>query len=351
MRRPLIVCCAPAFGEGWSTLGPSLTGDRVEWVFFDDRPIHFWEKIRKPNTSMIRACLQAVRLASAGNAKLLITHDPRASFWCSFFCRLFRIRVDHYVDSFNFAVLPEGLKRRLMRFAFQQIKQFSVHSSMERGLYSNYFDIPEDRIRLRLWSIGVPEVSPDYPLQEGRYISSLGGNGRDYGTLLAACRLLPEIPFVVVVRPESLTGLDIPANVKVMVNAPFPEAMNILSYSAFTVVPLLGSKVPCGHVTLVCAMHLRKAIVATDSTGISDYVLPNYDGVLCEPSSPASLAQEISRLWANHAEIARLGENSQRYGAEHCSEAKIRSDLASVLDEWKIPLLPEAVRIADPSVE
>jgi len=352
MKRPLIVCCAPAFGEGWSTLGPMLTGDRVEWVFFDDRPIHFWERtIRKPNIGMIRACLQAVQRASAGNAALLITHDPRASFWCSLFCRLLRIRVDHYVDSFNFAVLPVGLKRRLMRFAFRQIKQFSVHSSMERGLYSNYFDIPEDRIRLRLWSIGVPEVSPDYPLQEGRYISSIGGNGRDYGTLLAACRMLPEIPFVLVVRPENLAGLDVPANVKVKVNAPFPEAMNILRYSAFTIVPLLGSKVPCGHVTLVCAMHLQKAIVATDSTGISDYVLPNYDGVLCEPSSPASLAQEIRQLWANEAEIARLGENSQKFGMENCSEAKIRSDLAAVLAEWKIPLLPEAVGIAASSLQ
>ena len=340
MNRPLIVCCAPAFGEGWRGLGPSLTGDGVEWVFYDDRPIHFWEqKIRRPNVAMLRACYQAVMRASRGKAKLLITHDPRASFWCAFFCRLLGVRVDHYVDSFNYAELPTGLKRRLMRYAFRQIKQFSVHSSMERALYSKYFDIPEDRIRLRLWSIGIPEVSPEAPLQAGRYVSSLGGNGRDYGTLLEACRRLPDIAFVVVVRPESLAGLDIPANVRVMVNAPFPEAMNILRYSVFTIVPLAGSTVPCGHVTLVCAMHLAKAIVATDSTGISDYVLPGYNGLLCEPSSAESLAEEIARLWADQAEIVRLGENSRSFGAENCSEAKIRSDLAAVLSAWGIPLL------------
>jgi glycosyltransferase involved in cell wall biosynthesis len=346
MKKPLIVCCAPGFGEGWSTLGPGLTGDGAQWVFFDDRPTYFWERvIRRPNVAMIRACLQAVKRASRGNARLLITHDPRASFWCSLFCRLFGVRVHHYVDSFNFAVLPTGLKRRLMRFAFRQIKQYSVHSSMERGLYSHYFDIPEDRIRLRLWSIGIPKVAPGYPLEEGRYVSSLGGNGRDYGTLLAACRMLPDISFVVVVRPESLIGLEVPSNVKVLVNAPFPEAMNILRYSAFTVLPLSGSTVPCGHVTLVCAMHLCKAIVATDSTGISDYVVPGYNGALSEPSVPESLAREINRLWTNPDEMARLGENSQTFGAEHCSEAKIRSDLAAVLVEWKIPLLPEVVRV------
>jgi glycosyltransferase involved in cell wall biosynthesis len=158
--------------------------------------------------------------------------------------------------------------------------------------------------------------------------------------------MLPEIPFVLVVRPESLIGLEVPANVKVMVNAPFPEAMNILSYSAFTVLPLSGSKVPCGHVTLVCAMHLCKAIVSTDSMGISDYVFPDYNGALCEPSAPESLAKEICRLWENQAEVARLGENSQKFGAENCSEGRIRSDLATVLAERKIPLQPEAIAIA-----
>jgi glycosyltransferase involved in cell wall biosynthesis len=228
----------------------------------------------------------------------------------------------------------------MMRYAFRQIKKISVHSSMERELYSQYFDIPIDRIRLRLWSIGVPEVSPDHPLQDGRYVSSLGGNGRDYRTLLAACRLLPEIPFVVVVRPENLTGIEVPPNVRVMVNAPFKEAMNILRYSAFTVVPLLSSTVPCGHVTLVCAMHLGKAIVATDSKGISDYVQSDFNGVLCKPLSAESLASEIATLWEDSFRIGDLGRNSMEFGAENCSEEKIRFDLAVVLTDWQIPLLP-----------
>lgn len=347
MRRPLIVCCYPEFAEGCRALGPGLTAQEMEWAFFDDRPNYFWEKFsRRLNIGMIRASFLAVRRASSGNAKLLITLDPRASFWCALFCRLFKVRTDHYVDSFNFSALPTGLKRRLMRYAFRQIRQFAVHSSMECELYSRYFDIPRDYMRLRLWSIGVPEAAPEYPLQKGRYVSSIGGNGRDYGTLLEASRQLPDISFVFVVRPETLTGLDIPANVTVLVNSPFKEAMNILRHSEFTVLPLAGSAIPCGHVTLVCAMHLAKAIVATHSTGISDYLLPGYNGVLCEVSSPNSLALEISKLWTNPAEVARLGENGQRFGAENCSEARMRSDLAAVLAEWDIPLRSDVLGVA-----
>jgi glycosyltransferase involved in cell wall biosynthesis len=336
--QPLIISCSP-FYEGWQKLGPGLTADEVQWVFYDDRPIYFWEKIiRRPDVRILRASIQAVICAMRGGTRLLITQEPRVSLYCALLCRLFQIQVNHYVNSLNFPELPVGLRHRLMRFAFRQIAQFSVHSRMEKSLYSNYFDIPEERIRLRLWSIGMPTVHPDTPLQPGQYVSSIGGNGRDYKTLLAACQILSDVTFVLVVRPENLEGLEVPPNVRVLVNAKFEEAMNVLRHSRFMVLPLASSTVPCGHVTLVCAMHLGRTVVATDSAGISDYVFPGINGVMCEQSSPVSMAQAIDRLWKNPMEVARLAENNRRFGAENCSEACVRSDMASVLVDWDIPL-------------
>jgi len=347
MTRSLIVGCSPDYGEGWRRLGPGLTGESAEWVFFDDRPLNSLEKaIRRPNIAMIRAILSTVKLAAKGRARMMITQDPRATFPCALLCRLLRIRIDHYVFSFNFPELPTGIRHRLMRYAFRQVSEFSVHSSMERDLYSRYFSIPKDRLRLRLWSIGVPEVSPKYPLQDGRYVSSIGGNGRDYRTLLEAARRLPDILFILVVRPESLTGMDVPPNVKVIVNAPFEQAMNIMHHSAFTVLPLSGSTVPCGHVTLVCAMHLGRTVVATDSAGICDYVRSGDNGVLCEPFSPENMAQAIAKLWADPTEIARLSENNHQFGIKNCTEDKMRFDLAAVLAHWGIPSHPEAAQAA-----
>lgn len=339
MSQPLIVCCSPEFARGLQQVGPELTGDGAEWAFYDDHPAWSLEKaVRRPNVGMIRACLAAVLRAQRGRARLLITLDPRTACWCALFCRLLGVDVDHYVGSFNFPALPGPVQQRFMRFALRQVREFAVHSSMERGLYSRHFDIPEDRIRLRLWRIGVPEISPAQPLQQGRYISALGGNGRDYRTLIQACRLLGDVPFVVVVRPENLAGLEIPPNVRVMVNVPFRQAMNILRYSALTMLPLAGSEVPCGHVTLVCAMHLARAVVTTASAGISDYVIPGFNGLLCEPSSAESMAEAMLRLWNEPEEAERLGENNFRFGAENCSEDRMRSDLAEVLAARGIPL-------------
>ena len=339
MSRPVIVCCSPDYGDGWRGLGPRLTGEGADWMFFDDRPISLVERvIRRPNIAIIRACLRAVLTASSKRARLLVTQEPRTTFLCALFCRLLRVDVDHYVFSFNFPELPKNVRSRLMRYAFKQVSDFTVHSSIERDIYCDHFHIHKDRIRLRLWSIGAPAVTPSFPLQSGRYVSAIGGNGRDYQTLISAARKLPEIPFVLVVRPDNLVGLEIPANVKPMVNIPFEEAMNIMQHSVCTVLPLSGSTVPCGHVTLVCAMHLAKPVVATESKGISDYVQSGYNAILCKPASPEDMAQAIQRLWKDPAEIARLGENNRRFGAENCTESNMRSDLAEILRHREIPL-------------
>jgi glycosyltransferase involved in cell wall biosynthesis len=317
-------------------MAPELTGDQAQWIFYTDRPRFFLERyIRRFNLAMFRACFQAAFRSMRGDVRLLITHD-RAAIYCALICRLMRIRVDHYVHSFNFPELPVGARLSVMRFAFQQIARFSVHSTVERSLYSRHFGIPEDRIRVRLWSIDVPKVSPSYALHEGRYVSAIGGNGRDYRTLVEACRILPHIAFVLVVRPDNLAGLDVPSNVRVIVNAPFEEAMNFLKHSAFTVLPLPTSTTPCGHVTLVCAMHLGKTVVATASEGIADYVVHGWNGLVCEAASPQSLADAVDRIWADPEEAQTLSENNRRFGAEHCSHARGRSDLAAVLEDWHI---------------
>jgi hypothetical protein len=55
--QPLIISCS-YFYEGWQKLDPGLTANEVQWVFYDDRPIYFWEKIiRRP---MCESCMLAL---------------------------------------------------------------------------------------------------------------------------------------------------------------------------------------------------------------------------------------------------------------------------------------------------
>jgi glycosyltransferase involved in cell wall biosynthesis len=330
MNEKVVVCCTP-FGTDWRWVIEDQAASDVHWKYFSDKPKHFWQRyLQKPNLNTPVACFRSVSYARRHKAQLLITFDARLSFWCCLISRILGIKLNHLAFSFNFPKLPGGFKRRLFQFAYQVLDNLFVHSNAERKLYSEYFAIPEERIKVKLCTMNVPAVSPDPPALNTPYVSAIGGNARDYQTLLEASRLLPEVPMVWVVRPENVSGLDLPPHVHILSNIPYPQAMNVLKHSLLTVVPLRDSQVPCGHITFVSAMFLEKAIVVTDSSGISDYVKDGWNGLFCRPKDASDLAAKINVLWKDSGKRDQMGANGFKFADEHCSERLMRADMMEI---------------------
>ncbi len=252
--------------------------------------------------------------------------------------RVQQARMPHVAWGFNFTTLPRGPLRRFMATAFARVERFIVYSSMEKEVYTNYFGIDPQRVDVVLWGVGHPQVEPlDASLETGDYICALGGNARDYRTLFAAMARWPEIPLVAVLRPENIAGLTVPANVRLHFNIPSARANNILAHSRFMVLPLSAQDVPCGHVTLVAAMHLRKAMIISRSTGVSDYVQDGVNG-LCVPVGDAdALAQRIGELWSNRRLACELADAGHAFALRNCSEDSIKSHLRKILRDYGLP--------------
>ncbi len=336
-KQSSLVVCTPFTNENWKWFAPTFDQDKLNWHFFYHKPRGILEKyIRQPNLTMIRTCREAVLAVKEKQADLLFTHDPRVSFWCAFFAKQLDVKTEHIAYSFNFPELPRSIKRRFMTSAFTNINKFIVYSNFEKQLYHDYFGIPLDRIDVRLWSVGIPKFEPQEPLEIGDYICAIGGNARDYSTLMEAMEKLPDIKLVLIARPHNLKNLKIPSNVKVFINIPKPQAMNILKYSCFMVLPLRDSQVPCGHVTLVAAMHLGKGFIITNSIGVSDYVVNDYNAIACEASAPDDLVEAIQALWDAPDRYQQLGENGQQFARENCSEESARHYLHDLLLERKL---------------
>ena len=333
--RPLVVNVVPFSLAGWRWFEADTVG-QIRWEFFGASPLTWPErKLRWSSLALTRGCHRAVRFARQERAKLLISHDPKTTYRCAEVNRRLKEPIPHLAWSFNFARLPTGLKRRLMTAAFRDVDRFVVFSTMERELYANYFDVPIDRFSMIHWAMGPLAMNPpDHPTISGDYICSLGGNARDYPTLMAAMALLPDIPLVAVVRPNNLQGLVVPPNVTVQTNIPFPDAINILNYSRFTVVPLVGSEVPCGHVTIVVAMQFGVTPSVTRSTGLDDYAIPDQTAITYKDHDANDLAQQIRRLWDDRALTANLGNNGRQFFADHCAEDVARSALADHLTRY-----------------
>jgi hypothetical protein len=143
-----------------------------------------------------------------------------------------------------------------------------------------------------------------------------------------------------VARPENFAGLELPQHVRTLHGIPFSQSMNVVAHSRMTVVPLKGSQIPCGHVTVVSGMLLRKAVVATNSAGITDYVIDGWNGLLCEPNSAEDLAKKIQTLWEAPETALRLGENGFRFATEHCSETMASEDMSSLLQSYGLEDAP-----------
>lgn len=278
-------------------------------------------RITRPNLALQRGCAEAAWHVAQGRVDVLVSHLPVVSKWTEIYMCGNRRNALHIAFAFNLDRLPTGLNKRLYSYACQGIDRFVVFTNAERALYAEVLGIPEERIKMIHWGVTPPRLSPHAPpLVQGEYISSIGRTGRNYRDLIAAMRRLPDIKAVIVAAPENLVGLDVPQNVEILTNVPFPKALNILSNSRFLVLPLYASDVPYGHGTAVLGMHLRRPVLATAGAAMTDYVQDGVTGLTFPPSDPDALSQSIRTLMEDQDLNERLAENAHRFALEHCTE-------------------------------
>jgi glycosyltransferase involved in cell wall biosynthesis len=230
----------------------------------------------------------------------------------------------HLAFSFNYTTLPGGLARSLTARALRRVERFVVFSTLERGLYADYFDLPAERFDMLYWGVRAPQIDLRDPREEqGDYICALGSQARDYATLVSAMRRLPALRLVIVAAPGNMAGIALPSNVTVRTNIALGQAMNILAHSRCMALPLNGSTVPCGHVTIVSAMHLGRPVIATESAGLTDYILPGVTATTCPAHDVAAWVDALSCAHDDPATAGRLGLAGQRFAREHCTEARV----------------------------
>ena len=268
------------------------------------------------------AAVQAGQLVQAhAGPSVVVAHGPRPAQYFAQFGRRWGVPTHLMAFSFNFTVLPHGLRQRWLARAFQRVDSFIVASTTEQALYAHHFGLDPARLHMLPWGVRPPvEALAEAALEPGDYVCALGSQGRDYATLLDAMRRLPRLRLVLVATPDSLPAGPLPDNVVLRVNIPTAQAMNLLAHSRFMVLPMRDAEVPCGHVTVVSAMHLGRAVLATDTVGLHDYLRPEDNAVLVPPRDPVALARQMERLWAEPATCRRLGQAGQRFARLHCTE-------------------------------
>jgi glycosyltransferase involved in cell wall biosynthesis len=318
----------------WRWIAPALTSDTCRFRFFDCVPRNYLERyIRKPYVPRYRATFHAAQCARRDKPDLVVTHSPLITAWFAFFAHKLLVGPRQLAFAFNFTDLPKGRRRKMMVGAFRQVDRFVVPSSLECRLYSEYFEQDPAKFNMLRWGIERPLAVDEAPREIAfDYICAVGSQGRDYHTLMSAVRTLPEVRLVLVATPASLAGIRVPSNVSVFQNIPLHRTLNLMRHAKAIVVPLRDSQVPCGHVTLVLAMHMGKAIIVTDSEGVADYV-SRKNALLVPAHESMILARNIEALLADNGLASLLGRTGQQFAAEYCTEASTVNYFSGYLEQ------------------
>ncbi|MEO1229135.1 MAG: glycosyltransferase family 4 protein [Myxococcota bacterium] len=280
------------------------------------------ESRQNPDLAGYRASYQAAREVARGGVDLLVTHLP------TYAARVAALRgafererqTPHLAWAFNFTHLPQGPKRSAMTRIYRDIERFLVFSSMEKRLYADYLEIPDDRITFLHWGIRPPEPLEETDAPKRDFLLSVGRTRRDYKVLIRAMARLPHRHAIIVSSPEHVAGVDIPPNVEVKIEIPFGEVLSLTQACRFSVLPLATSDLPFGHGTLVLAMFMKKPIIVSKSVGFEDYITHDKSALEFTPGDDEQLAAQIEDLFAHPQKAEALANEAFSFAHQYCTE-------------------------------
>lgn len=226
--------------------------------------------------------------------------------------------------------------------SFSRVESFVVYSTFERQLYSETFEIPLEKLKMRRWASGLPQChSFAHASLQGRYFCAVGGEGRDYETLINSFRRLPHQRLVIVTRPYALKQYSLPENVSVLFDLQPGQFWEVVRASEAVIVPLRDERTVCGHITLVGAMSLGKSVISTFSEGTTDYVFHGQSGLITDPQDVVAMTQAVERFVDEPEARKRYEEFNRRFALEKCTAAEWQRLVGQFIRGEPISPMPE----------
>ncbi|MGH7104839.1 MAG: glycosyltransferase family 4 protein [Acetobacteraceae bacterium] len=169
------------------------------------------------------------------------------------------------------------------------------------------------RCPVRVLSQGVDEVFYR-PLERKQQfdIASVGDDwSRDFATLLEATRTLSCSLVLKTSRPVSVPPEMSHRVTLISERISYENLRELYAAARVVCVPLKPSDNPGGINTILEAMAMGKAIVASDHGTTRDHLSDGRDGLVVPPRDPLAMRKALERLLANPGLAAELGERAR----------------------------------------
>jgi glycosyltransferase involved in cell wall biosynthesis len=197
-------------------------------------------------------------------------------------------------------------------------------------LFCERFGLNLDNVMCTGYSVDTEFFAPNS--QEPTCIVSAGAAHRDYDTLVEAARHL-EVPMRIAaastwIGPASpLQVKEVPAHITFKPTEGYTGLRELYGSAYFVVVPMENVDHACGYAVIAEAMAMGKAVIATRTHALSDFVINGETGFLVAPGNADELYTQMKRLIADPQLAHRMGQAARRLIEEEYSLEHFRNRL------------------------
>jgi glycosyltransferase involved in cell wall biosynthesis len=202
---------------------------------------------------------------------------------------------------------------RLLRHA-TNVHYLCLSESLRRALIDQ-FGVPERQVHNTGYGVDTQFFQPPTEGAGAPVIVSAGTAKRDYRTLINAVAPL-NVPLRIAADsawfPSHVdTGRNLPPNVEVRSWGNYQGLRDLYAQASFVVVPLHPARHACGYAVIAEAMAMGKAVIATRTDAISDFLVDGETGFYVQPGDVHDLRAKLAYLLDNPAVAQRMGRASR----------------------------------------
>jgi glycosyltransferase involved in cell wall biosynthesis len=232
----------------------------------------------------------------------------------AFYARLFRVK-----STFNLFIMTFIYKEkagfagyiysRFMHYIVtsRYITKIIVFSSKEVDYYSDLFPLAKSKFTyIPLGIEEIKDLAEDKILQQEQFILSTGKSNRDYDFLLDALGNT-QYRIKIIANSVKQNSFD---NVELYNNTFGRDMLYYMNNCFCVVITLKNTNISAGQLVILQAMQLGKPIIVTESAGISDYIIPDYNGIIVKKEKQ-SLINAIQQLYLDRELYVNLSRNGR----------------------------------------
>ena len=251
--------------------------------------------MREPDeVALVCSTAQYAALMAARVAALLGRH-PRVYLYNFYLHALGRIRL---VRALLRLVLTTSVG--ILAWSPHEVDYFS---SLAPGMHIDYFPYAGQNIE------GVPSEAVGI----GSHVFAGGYANRDYATLIAAARELPELPFTVICTAANRLPSNLPPNVQVLRNVAPGEFYKRLAGSLCVVLPMEYDVGSSGQMVALAAMQFGKLTLYTDFPCVSQYFTNGETGIAFGAGDVHGLCRQLAAVAHDEGLAARIGAAARKH--------------------------------------